>query len=72
RFWLTMIYVDAKVVMTLSRGESEIYLLLAPDQNIVASYSDNKDFFFESVTFYPLERANEFQVALEKKRLVRK
>ncbi|HIG2496994.1 TPA: DUF6392 family protein, partial [Klebsiella pneumoniae] len=39
------------------------------DQNIVASFSYNKDFFVESVTFYPLERAKEIQVALEKKRL---
>ncbi|MDP1288007.1 hypothetical protein Q6302_28165, partial [Klebsiella pneumoniae] len=40
--------------------------------NIVASFSYNKDFFVECVTFYPLERANEIQVALEKKRLGRK
>ncbi|MCJ5320374.1 DUF6392 family protein, partial [Klebsiella pneumoniae] len=50
----------------------EFYPLLAPDQNIVASFSYNKDFFVESVTFYPLERAKEIQVALEKKRLGRK
>ncbi|HBQ8101366.1 TPA: hypothetical protein L8S89_001348 [Klebsiella pneumoniae] len=69
RFGLPMIYVDAKVVMTLYRGVKEFYPLLAPDQNIVASFSYNKDFFVESVTFYPLERAKEIQVALEKKRL---
>ncbi|MCP6440181.1 DUF6392 family protein, partial [Klebsiella pneumoniae] len=51
------------------RGVKEFYPLLAPDQNIVASFSYNKDFFVESVTFYPLERAKEIQVALEKKRL---
>ena len=45
RFGLPMIYVDAKVVMTLYRGVKE---------------------------FYPLERAKEIQVALEKKRLGRK
>ena len=72
RFGLPMIYVDAKVVMTLYRGVKEFYPLLAPDQNIVASFSYNKDFFVESVTFYPLERAKEIQVALEKKRLGRK
>ncbi|HBY0026627.1 DUF6392 family protein [Klebsiella pneumoniae] len=72
RFGLPMIYVDAKVVMTLYRGVKELYPLLAPDQNIVASFSYNKDFFVESVTFYPLERAKEIQVALEKKRLGRK
>ena len=64
-----MIYVDAKVVMTLYRGVKEFYPLLAPDQNIVASFSYDKDFFVESVTFYPLERDIEIQAALEKKRL---
>lgn len=69
RFGMPMIYVDAKVVMTLYRGVKEFYSLLVPDQNIVASFSYNKEFFVESVTFYPLERAKEIQVALEKKRL---
>lgn len=69
RFGLPMIYVDAKVVMTIYRGVKEFYPLLVPDQNIVASFSYNKELFVESVTFYPLERAKEIQVALEKKRL---
>ncbi len=69
RFGMPMIYVDAKVVMTLYRGVKEFYSLLVSDQNIVASFSYNKEFFVESVTFYPLERAKEIQVALEKKRL---
>ncbi|MCS5932870.1 DUF6392 family protein [Klebsiella pneumoniae subsp. pneumoniae] len=68
RFGLPMIYVDAKVVMTLYRGVKEFYPLLAPDQNIVASFSyNNKKIFVESVTFYPLEQAKEIQVALERK-----
>ena len=43
-FGLPMIYVDAKVVATLYVGVKEFYPLLAPDQNIVASFSYNKDF----------------------------
>ncbi|MBJ9145291.1 hypothetical protein I5476_14665 [Citrobacter braakii] len=69
RFELPMIYVDVKVVMTLYRGVKEFYPLLSPDQDIVASFSYNKELFVESVTFYPLVRAKEIQVALEKKRL---
>ncbi|MDM3469345.1 DUF6392 family protein [Citrobacter sp. Cb041] len=69
RFGLPMIYVDVKVVMTLYRGVKEFYPLLSPDQDIVASFSYNKELFVESVTFYPLVRAKEIQVALEKKRL---
>jgi len=69
RFGMPMIYVDAKVVMTIYRGVEEFYPLLVPDQNIVSSFSYNKELFVERVTFYPLERAKEIQVALEKKRL---
>ena len=64
-----MIYVEAKIVMAAYRGVKEIYILPIPHQNIAAAFTYNKDFFVESVTFYPLERAKEIQVALEKKRL---
>lgn len=68
RFGLPMIYVDAKVVMTIYCGVNEFYPLLVPNQNIVASFAYNKDLFVETVTFYPLERAKEIQAALERKR----
>lgn len=68
-FGLPMIYVDAKIVMTTYRGVKEIYSLPAPNQNIAAAFTYNKDLFVESVTFYSLEKAKEIQAALEKKRL---
>lgn len=70
RFGLPMIYVDAKVVMTLYSGVKEFYPLLAPDQDIVASFSYNKELFVESVTFYTLVRAKEIQVRWRKNGLV--
>lgn len=69
RFGLPMIYADAEIIMTIYMGVKEVYALPAPHQNIAAAFTYNKDFFVESVTFYPLERAKEIQVALEKKRL---
>lgn len=55
-----------------SRGISEVYPLLPPNQNIAVLFVYDADLFVVSVTFYPLERAKEIQVALEKKRLGRK
>ncbi len=70
RFGLPMIYVDAKVVMTLYRGVKEFYPLLAPDQNIVASFSYNKDFFVESVTFIRWNEQRRFRLRWRKNDLV--
>lgn len=70
RFGLPMIYVDAKVVMTLYRGVKEFYPLLAPDQNIVASFSYNKDFFVESVTFIRWSEPKKFRLRWRKSDLV--
>ncbi|WP_410316106.1 DUF6392 family protein [Klebsiella pneumoniae] len=64
-----MIYVEAKIVMAAYRGVKEIYTLPVPHQNIAAAFTYNKELFAETVTFYPLERAKEIQIALEKKRL---
>ncbi|PVZ79337.1 hypothetical protein C9426_33995 [Serratia sp. S1B] len=66
RFGLPMIYVDARVIMTIYRGINEFYPLLVPNQHIVASFSYNKELFVSDITFYPLERAKEIQAALEK------
>ena len=63
-----MVYVEAKIVMTAYRGE-EIYTLPIPHQNSSVGFTYNKDLFSETVTFYPLERAKEIHIALEKKRL---
>ncbi|MEA4445857.1 hypothetical protein VBQ96_24685 [Klebsiella pneumoniae] len=40
-----------------------------PHQNSSVGFTYNKDLFAETVAFYPLERANEIHIALEKKRL---
>ncbi|MCX8990771.1 DUF6392 family protein [Citrobacter portucalensis] len=69
RFGLPMIYADAEIIMTIYMGVKEVYALPAPHQYIAAVFTYNKDLFAETVTFYPLERAKEIQVALEKKRL---
>lgn len=68
-FGLPMIYVDAKTVMTIYVGVTEFYDLHSPYQYIAVAFTYNKDLFVEGVTFYPLERAKEIQVALEKQRL---
>ncbi|MDI3360047.1 DUF6392 family protein [Lelliottia sp. V89_10] len=69
RFGLPMIYVEAKTVMTIYVGITEFYTLFPPCQNIAAAFSYNKNNFVDAVTFYPIERAKEIQIALEKKRL---
>ncbi|MFO6296707.1 DUF6392 family protein [Rahnella selenatireducens] len=69
RFGVPMIYVEAKTIMTIYRGVKEFYSLPAPNQNIVISFSYNKDSFVSDITFFPIKRAKEIQAALEKKRL---
>ncbi|ROP61780.1 hypothetical protein EDF81_0254 [Enterobacter sp. BIGb0383] len=64
---LPMIYVEAKVVMTISLGVKEIYALPIPNQYIAAAFTYDKNFFVQKITFYPIERAKEIQNALEKK-----
>ncbi|ROP61783.1 hypothetical protein EDF81_0257 [Enterobacter sp. BIGb0383] len=68
-FGLPMIYVDAKIVMTIYMGVKEIYALPIPNQYIAAAFTYDKNFFVQKITFYPIERAKEIQNALEKKRL---
>lgn len=67
-----MIHVDAKIVMNTYLGVKEIYSLPAPNQYISVAFTLNKDLFVKRVTFYPIERSKEIQVALEKKRLSEK
>ncbi|HBT5596471.1 TPA: hypothetical protein MCA30_005645 [Klebsiella pneumoniae] len=66
---LPMVYVEAKIVMTIYMGVKEIYALPMPNQHIAAALTYDKDFFVKKITFYSLERAKEIQVALQKKRL---
>lgn len=66
---LTMVHVEAKIVMTIYMGVKEIYALPMPNQHIAAALTYDKDFFVKKITFYSLERAKEIQVALQKKRL---
>lgn len=66
---LPMIYGDAQIIMTIYMGVKEVYSLPTPNQNIAVSFTYNKDFFVERVTFYSLARAKEIQIALEKQRL---
>ncbi|EIX9305900.1 hypothetical protein MLP26_001472 [Klebsiella pneumoniae] len=66
---LSMVHVEAKIVMTIYMGVKEIYALPMPNQHIAAALTYDKDFFVKKITFYSLERAKEIQVALQKKRL---
>ncbi|WP_347254230.1 DUF6392 family protein [Leminorella grimontii] len=69
RFGHPMTYVNARVIMTIYVGVEETYVLPAPNHNIAAAFTYNKDFFVNNITFIPLERAKEIHAALEKKRL---
>lgn len=69
RLGMPMIYADAKIIMTIYIGVKEAYSLPVPNQGIAATFTYNKNLFVERVTFYPLERAQQIQAALEKKRL---
>jgi len=69
RFGHPMIYIEAQIIMTIYVGVDEIYILPVPDQNIAVTFSYNKYFFVSRITFIPLERAKEIQIALERKRL---
>ncbi|MCE9994308.1 DUF6392 family protein [Enterobacter asburiae] len=69
RFGHPITYVDARVIMTIYVGVEETYALPAPNHNIAAAFTYNKDFFVQKVTFIPLERAQEIHSALERKRL---
>jgi len=64
-----MIYTEAQIIMTIYVGVEETYTLPVPDQNIAVAFSYNEDFFVNRITFIPLERAKEIQIALERKRL---
>jgi hypothetical protein len=69
RFGHPITYVDASVIMTIYVGVEETYILPTPNQNIAAAFSYNQYFFVNRITFIPVERAKEIQVALEKTRL---
>jgi len=69
RFGHPMIYTEAQIIMTIYVGVEKTYTLPVPDQNIAVTFSYNKYFFVSRITFIPLERAKEIQIALERKRL---
>ncbi|UJC48917.1 hypothetical protein JDZ44_10475 [Klebsiella pneumoniae] len=69
RFGLPMIYGEPKTMGSYSRGISEVYPLLPPNQNIAVLFVYNSDLFVVSVTFYSIEHAKEIQAALGKIRL---
>ncbi len=63
-----MVYVEAKIVMTAYRGKRYIpYLCLI--KIVLSDLPITRIYFQKTVTFYPLERAKEIHIALEKKRL---
>jgi len=66
---LPMIYGEPKTMGSYSRGISEVYPLLPPNQNIAVLFVYNSDLFVVSVTFYSIEHAKEIQAALERIRL---
>lgn len=70
RFGLPMIYGEPKTMGSYSRGISEVYPLLPPNQNIAVLFVYNADLFVVSVTFYSMERAKAIQAALERNRLM--
>ncbi len=69
RFGLPMIYGEPKTIGSYSRGISEVYPLLPPNQNIAVLFLYNVDLYVVSVTFYTMEHAREIQAALERIRL---
>lgn len=64
-----MIYVEAKTIMKTDFGVTEFYALPTPCQYIAVAFLYNKEFFVSEATFYPIERAKEIKIALEKQRL---
>lgn len=71
-FGRPMIYSDAKIIMTIYVGVTEVYSLPTPNQQIVASFTYNQRLFVESITFYSLEKEKKIQSVLEKQRLAGK
>ena len=72
RFGLPMIYGEPKTMGSYSRGISEVYPLLPPNQNIAVLFVYNADLFVASVTFYSMAHAEAIQAALERNRLMNK
>lgn len=56
RFGLPMIHGEPKTMGSYSRGISEVYPLLPPNQNIAVLFVYNADLFVASVTFYSMAR----------------
>ncbi|HHF8221815.1 TPA: DUF6392 family protein, partial [Klebsiella pneumoniae] len=72
RFGLPMIYGEPKTMGSYSRGISEVYPLLPPNQNIAVLFVYNADLFVVSVTFYSMAHAEAIQAALERNRLMKR
>ena len=72
RFGFPMIYGEPKTMGSYSRGISEVYPLLPPNQNIAVLFVYDADLFVVSVTFYSLAHAEAIQAASERNRLMNK
>ncbi|MEA4664434.1 DUF6392 family protein [Klebsiella pneumoniae] len=72
RFGFPMIYGEPKTMGSYSRGISEVYPLLPPNQNIAVLFVYDADLFVVSVTFYSMAHAEAIQAASERNRLMNK
>ncbi len=61
-----------KTMGSYSRGISEVYPLLPPNQNIAVLFVYDADLFVVSVTFYSMAHAEAIQAASERNRLMNK
>lgn len=68
-FGTPMVYGKPRPDGIISRGATEIYTLLPPNQNISVQFFYNFDSFVESITFYSIEHAKKIQKRVEKRRL---
>ncbi len=67
-FGLPIIYGKARTDGIMSRGITEVYPLLPPNQNVAVKFLYNSDLFVEEVTFYSMEHARDIQARVEKLR----
>ncbi len=65
---LPIIYGKARTDGIMSRGITEVYPLLPPNQNVAVKFLYNSDLFVEEVTFYSMEHARDIQARVEKLR----
>lgn len=63
-----MIYGKPKLDGIISRGATEIYPLLPPNQNIAIQFFYNSYLFVETIVFYSIDHARDIQARVEKLR----